>query len=187
MLRRPLDRVRLVAGLAAGVCVEGAAVVGCGLALAEVVGLDLVGIRAQPLPVNLVERVGLQDKAAHDAGARRGLHGDLDLAEHDVPFRCELGRVAGLCYCEGDAVGAVGGVALRCEAVRSRLEVDVDGASKGRVCGTVTPQCGVAVGVGLGERRHNEGGRGQSGECSYRGTHGVCEVGGVMATETETG
>jgi hypothetical protein len=102
--------------------VESAAVVACGLALAwrksvdvpcaihigslltKVVRLHLVGVRAEPLPVDLVQVIGLQDKTADNAGARCCLSAYLDLAEHDVPLRCELGRVAGLPDGERDAI-----------------------------------------------------------------------------------
>ena len=57
LVRCPVDGVLLVAGLAAGVCVESAAVVSRRLALSEVVGLRFIGVCAEPLPVDLVERV----------------------------------------------------------------------------------------------------------------------------------
>jgi len=117
LLGGPLDGVLFEACLTAGVGVKGAAVVCGGLAFSKVVGLDLVGIGTQPLPVNLVERVRLQYKAADNASSGRGLHDNLDLAEHNVPFGRELGCVTRLGHGEGDAVGTVRRIALGRKAV----------------------------------------------------------------------
>ena len=80
----PVDRVRVevVLGVAHGVV--GTTVVDVGAALAEVVGLHVGGITTEPLPVDLVEVVGLEGDAGHDTDAEGGLDHDIDLAEEDV-------------------------------------------------------------------------------------------------------
>ena len=60
------------------------AVVGGGIALAEVVGLGVRGVATHELPVNLVQVVGLEHDAADNTLARGGLHDDGDGAEEDV-------------------------------------------------------------------------------------------------------
>lgn len=55
LIGSPFDTVCLEAALAARVGVEGPTVVRCRLAFAEIIRLDLVRGRAEPLPVYLVE------------------------------------------------------------------------------------------------------------------------------------
>lgn len=62
-----------------------ATVVCGGVALAEVVSLDLGDVAAEPLPIDLVEIVGLEDEGGDDALAVRGLQDNLDTTEEDVP------------------------------------------------------------------------------------------------------
>jgi hypothetical protein len=83
-LRSPVDGVGVEAAL--GVAHGGVAttVVHLSAALAEVVGLDLGGITAEPLPVDLVEVVGLESHRGDDTDTSRGLENDIDLAEEDV-------------------------------------------------------------------------------------------------------
>jgi hypothetical protein len=57
------------------------------------IALNLVRICAKPLPVDLVQSVRLEDKATDNASARCCLGRELNLAKHDVPFRCELRRI----------------------------------------------------------------------------------------------
>lgn len=59
-------------------------VVGGGVALAEVVGLDVGDVAAEDLPVDFVEIVGLEHDAADDALAAGGFGNDLDNAEEEV-------------------------------------------------------------------------------------------------------
>lgn len=105
------------------------------LALPKVHGLQLGGRAAQKLHVDLVEIVRLQHHAADDAGARGALHGDLDLAKHDVEDAVQGRGVALLADGEGDAVVAVGrGAAAGREGVDLALgEVDVDFHAQGCV------------------------------------------------------
>jgi hypothetical protein len=51
-------------------------------------------VRADPLEVELVERVGEERQRRDDALAGRGLCGDLDLAEEEVLLRDEGRRLA---------------------------------------------------------------------------------------------
>jgi hypothetical protein len=64
--------------------VEATAVVGGGVTLAEVVGLDLVVLATEPLPVNLVEVSRLEDDAGDDADTGGGLQLDVETAEEDA-------------------------------------------------------------------------------------------------------
>lgn len=160
---------------------ESATVIVCGLSLAEVVALNLIGVCSKPFPVDLVQSVGLQYETADDTRAWRGLNLNIHLSEHDVPQRSKLRCIAGLSYGERHAIIAVCGVALGCETLRFRREVDVDGPSERRIWGAVASQCGVAVGPCLGGGGGNEGDRGQSSECSHGGAHLGCDVTAEMA------
>ena len=125
----PVDRVGVEVVLVAGVRVEGTAVVGGGLTLAEVVALHLLVVGAEPLEVDFVEVVGLHDHGADDADARRGLHHHLDVPEHEVPVGREGGRVAGLGHGQMRAVGVVTGATTGGELLRLRGEVYADGVA----------------------------------------------------------
>lgn len=70
-----------------------AAVVCGGVALAKVVGLDLGEVATEPLPINLVEIVGLEDEGGDDALASRGLQDNLDAPEEEVPWRLDRGCI----------------------------------------------------------------------------------------------
>ena len=61
-------------------------IVGRGLALAEVVTLDLITVPTNPFPVNLVESVGLQHGTADDSNTWSWLDLKFDMPKHDVPF-----------------------------------------------------------------------------------------------------
>jgi hypothetical protein len=52
-------------------------------------------VAAEKLPVDLVERFGLQNRAAHDAAALGGAHDDFEAPEEHVEARLHHGRVAG--------------------------------------------------------------------------------------------
>lgn len=70
--------------LIAGRWVELASIVcGC-IPFAKIVCLYICIIGAEPLHVNFVKVVRLQDKCADDARARSTLHSNRDLPEHDV-------------------------------------------------------------------------------------------------------
>lgn len=156
LLGRPDDGVLLETILVAGVCVESTAVVGGRLPLAEIVGLDLSGVGAEPLPIDLVKAIGLQEEAADHAHAGGRFQFHVDLAKHDVPSRSDIGVVARFGDGEGGAVGAVRGVSGGGEAVRGRGEIDGDGLAE-RGDGFAALGQGVAVRVGLccGGQREN--------------------------------
>lgn len=136
-LGRPVHSVGVEGGLGVGDRGETATVVGRGVALAEVVGLDLGGIAAEPLPVDLVEVVGLQDEAGDDAGAGGDLDHGLDGTEEQVLGGGDGGGV-GL---RGNGeLGALGGVVVERGAISKREvlagalpEVNGDLTAKGRV------------------------------------------------------
>jgi hypothetical protein len=77
--------VELADGVGDGVVAT--TVVGRGVALAEVVGLDLGVVAADPLPVDLIEVVGLEDDAGDDTRTGGGLDLTVELAEEDVVVR----------------------------------------------------------------------------------------------------
>lgn len=91
--RSPLDGVRvpLVLGVADGR--EATTVVSLGAALAEVVGLNLLVVAADPLPIDLVKVIGLKDEAGDDTLAEGGPHGNVDLAEEDEAGAANGGSV----------------------------------------------------------------------------------------------
>lgn len=69
---------------------EGSSVIRCRQAFAKVIALDLLIIASKPFPINFVQVVGLHHGTADDAPPRRRLEHELDMAEHNVPFRCQL-------------------------------------------------------------------------------------------------
>lgn len=78
-----------------------------GVALAEIVRLDVGVVSAHELPVHFVEVVGLQHHGGDDALACRGLHDDFDLAEEEVEVGLDGGGVEALVYREFGAVVTV--------------------------------------------------------------------------------
>lgn len=128
--RGPLDGVgvELVLGVSDGR--ETTAVVGLGATLAEVVGLNLGVVAADPLPIDLVEVIGLKDEAGDNTLAEGGPHGNVDLAEEDVAGASN-GRSIGLLLDGVDGAKLVvildGGADHVLEEVVLALgEVDVD-------------------------------------------------------------
>lgn len=91
LLGGPVELVGVELGLGVRDGVESTAVKSAVVALAEVVGLDLLGVAADPLPVDLVEIVGLEHERGHDALSVGRLHHDLDAAEEEVPVRLHGG------------------------------------------------------------------------------------------------
>lgn len=153
LFRGPDDGVFLDLVLVVWVRVESATVVGSRLPFAKEVGLHLSIVGAEPLPVDLVEGIRLQDETAHNSRTRRGLDFHIRLTEHNVPFRSKLRSIAGFGNGKGTAVFAIGRIALGRETVRSRGEVDIDRLAQGRIGRAVGSFRGVAVGIGLSERR----------------------------------
>lgn len=111
-------------------------VVGGGVALAVVVGLDGSVVAADPLPVDLVEGRGLEDEGGDDAAAVGGLHDHLNLAVEDVPFRLDSWGVGLLLDHELGALRGVleGGTWEGEEVLGGSLgEVDVDAGTEGNL------------------------------------------------------
>lgn len=106
--RCPVDGVGVPGTDGVGDVVVDGTVVAGGVALAEEVALDRGVGASQPLPVNLIEVVGLEDEAADDAGPGGGLGGDGDLAEEDILGGADGGRVGGSVDDEVGAVASVG-------------------------------------------------------------------------------
>lgn len=89
----PLDRVGVEALLGVSDRRVATTVVAGNAALAEVVGLHLGVVAADPLPVNLVEVVRLEHDAGHDAGTGGDTDLDVELAEEDVGTALSRGGV----------------------------------------------------------------------------------------------
>lgn len=118
------------------ILVDGA-VVGGGVALAEEVALHGVVGTTEPLPVDLVKVVRLEDEAAHDGGAGGGTCFHRDIAEHDVLGGADRRGIGGLADRELGTVQRVvrqrGAFSEREEIVGALGEVDGQGRAKGRV------------------------------------------------------
>lgn len=111
-------------------------IVGGGVALAVVVGLDGSVVAADPLPVDLVEGRRLEDEGGDDAAAVGGLHDHLDLAVKDVPFRLDRWGVGLLLDHELGASRSVleGGAWEGEEVLGGSLgEVDIDAGTEGNL------------------------------------------------------
>lgn len=80
----PLDRVNVRRRQRVADRVESTAVEGGVVALGEVVGLSLRVVGANPLPVNLVEIVRLENSRGDNTGALGSLDLDIDATEEDV-------------------------------------------------------------------------------------------------------
>lgn len=128
----PVDRVLVAGGHGAADGVESTAVEGVvGVAAAKVVGLGLVVVVANPLPVNLIEVLRLEDEGGDDTGARSGLNLDVDVAEEDVLVGLEgRGLLDGLDGEDGALFGVVldVGAGDRLDGVASRSKGARDGA-----------------------------------------------------------
>lgn len=90
-----------------------AVVCGC-VSLSEVVGLHLGCGASKPLPVDLIEIVGLENGRGHDSGSRRGLHHNRDDAEEDIEVGLDRRRITRL----GNGVDGAVGVIVGQTAVR---------------------------------------------------------------------
>lgn len=66
------------------------------VAFAKVIRLHRFGRTTKPLPINLVEVVGLENDAADDTSSRGGLHTDGHFPEEQVPGRLHGRSVSGL-------------------------------------------------------------------------------------------
>ncbi len=117
-----------------------ASVVGSRVALAEVVGLDLGGVTAKPLPVDLVKVVGLEDEAGDNTLAEGGLNRNVDLAEEDILVGTDRGSIGLLVDGEDSTVVGVvdrGAIKLVEDIILALGEVDVDGTSESNIVGAL--------------------------------------------------
>ncbi len=124
----PVDRVGIEAILRVIDGRVAATVVDISATFAKVVGLDLLRITTEPLPVDLVEIVGLQDKAGDDTSSEGSPHSDVDLAEEDVLVGGDGGGIIlardAEDGTEGGIVGKLGSISNLEEVARALGEVD---------------------------------------------------------------
>lgn len=80
----PVERVSDVLIHRTGDRVGSTTIVSGGVSLSEEVALDVTGISTNPLEINLIQILRLEDETADDTGTWGGLHGDGDLSEEDV-------------------------------------------------------------------------------------------------------
>lgn len=104
------------------------AVVGGGITLAEIVGLDLGVVTTNPFPIDLVEVVGLKDGAGDNSLALGGLDNDIHSAKENVVV-CSDG----------------GSIALLVDNERGTLAVVLEAGSNHAVEGIAFTLCPVAV------------------------------------------
>jgi hypothetical protein len=100
-LGSPVDSVKMPAVLGSGDVIVNSTIIGGGVALAEVVGLDRSGVTTKPFlqsksediqisnarksyPVNFIKVVRFHNNTANDTGAVGSFHVDFDLAKEDV-------------------------------------------------------------------------------------------------------
>lgn len=96
LIGSPINGVGVEVGLIVRIRVKSSAIVSRCLTLPEIIALDLVAVASKPFPIYLVESVRLHHRTANNADTGRWLYGELDVTEHDVPFRCQLRRVPDL-------------------------------------------------------------------------------------------
>lgn len=143
----PLNGVGVVGAQRAANGVGATTVVGGGVALGEVVGLDVAIVTTNPLPVDLIEVIRLEDSRGNNTVTLGSLDLNVDAAEEDVVLGSGGGSVADLLDGEdGALVVVLGGGAV--EVVEGRAlalgEVAVDRVlAKGRV--GRAGYCGLAV------------------------------------------
>lgn len=118
---RPFNGVSLELVMVAKIVMESSSAVSLGVALAKIIGLDLVVVGTQPLPVNLVEIIGLQDGTADDAGAGSCLDFHIHSSEHDVPVGLQERAIALLGHGEDGTIVPIGDLANGFEVIRGAL------------------------------------------------------------------
>jgi hypothetical protein len=119
-------------------------IVGGGVALSEEVALDICVAGSEPLPIDLVQVVGLENETADGAGTRGSSQHYRDLSKHDVLVEVDRGSVGAL---GDDELGAQTIVAhagsIFEDPVRTGTlcEIGRNGRSKARVGGTTCYTC----------------------------------------------
>jgi hypothetical protein len=159
-LGSPVKRIGVELGHSVADCRRNHAVVGRGVALAEVVHLDLVGDTTNELPVNLIKILGLEDNGRDDTLASGSLGLDLDVSEVEIALGLDSRGIALLGENKVGAGRAVreraGSLLPALDALSSGLEVGVEGGGHGGVVGALLLR-GVAfcecLGAGDGDNR----------------------------------
>ena len=151
--RSPLNSVGVEGGERAGDRVVSTTVVSLSLTLGVVVGLNLSVVATNPLPIDLIEIIGLKHSGGNDTLSSSSLDLDVDTAEEDVLAGVDGRRVLVALDGEDSTVTVVGqgSTISNAEVIAGALgEVTVDLAvAEGRV----SLACGgerVAVGMSLG-------------------------------------
>lgn len=106
-----------------------ATVVGRSVALGKVVGLNLLGLATEPLPVDLVEAVGLEDNAGNDTSTRGSNQLNLELSEEDVAETADGRGLLLIGDAEDSALGLVVGKSCTGSKAKERVLAlgEVDG------------------------------------------------------------
>lgn len=126
--RGPLNRVLVSRGERSSNGMVDGTVVGGGVTLAEVVGLDLGIVTTNPLPIDLVEVVGLKDGAGDNSLSLGSLDNNVDSAKEDVVV-CSDG----------------GGIALLVDSEQGTLAVVLEAGSNHAMEGIAFTLCEVTV------------------------------------------
>lgn len=95
IFRGPVNGVLVVRFDRSGNWMVNSTIIGGRVSLSEEVALNRGVGGSEPLPINLVEIIGLENERADGTGSRAGLHSDGDLSEEDV-FSTLDGRRVGL-------------------------------------------------------------------------------------------
>lgn len=106
-LAGPVNGVLVGGAQSAANGVESTAVKGALSIAAKIVGLGLIGLESNPLPVNLVEVGRLENKRSDNTGAGSRLDLDVDVAEEDVLVGLESRGLLNGLDGEDGAVGVV--------------------------------------------------------------------------------
>jgi len=116
-------------------------VIGCGIALSEVVGLNGVILSAHRFPVNLIQVIRLQKGGADNALARRSLHLNGQFAVEEVEVADNSRSISFLVDSELGTIGAGGDTAATdLELVESttlgevKVKAGLSGTLVGRAC-----------------------------------------------------
>lgn len=156
---RPIDGVGVHLLDIGDICLDHAVVSG-GITLAKVVHLDFVRFSSNPLPVNLVEVVGLQHNRRDDTLPRGSLRLYLDVAVVEVALGLNGGSIACLRNGEfGAGSNVVEGPSRLLPAfhgVLAGLEVGLEGGSNRGVVWAPILLGRIAVGEGLGTGKRRE-------------------------------
>ena len=131
LVGRPVDCIGDERILIALVWAEGTTVIEVGLAFAKVVGLDLGVVSTQPLEVDLVQVIRLQNHAAHDTLSSGRLQRDIHSAKHDVEGADDGGSIFAGVDRQRQPIATGGGVSLGSKQIGDAFrEVDRHGRAE---------------------------------------------------------